>query len=248
MESFRSHLQQEYLRRNRINSNYSLRSFARSLGLHHGTLSQILSGRRKISQKTFNHLAAQLNLSPTERTQMSGTRNENNSYLALQKDAFSLMSEWYFDAILELCRIPHSTLSPKTITKKLGISAVKAKLALQILLRLELLEKTNKGYRLLTPDTTNILDPDTTTGAQNRYQTSILEKSKEAIESVSIQKRDHTSLTLAIAEKDVPKAKELIKKFRREFDRLLGTSTPDQVFQLHIGFFPLTNEDKGNRE
>ena len=50
-------------------------------------------------------------------------------------------------------------------------------------------------------------------------------------------------MTLAVASQDLPKAKELIRKFRREFLRLLQENKEfDSVYQLSVGFFPLTRK------
>lgn len=44
------------------NARYSLRAFARDLGLHHGTLSQLLSGRRPASVRQIRAIGARLGL------------------------------------------------------------------------------------------------------------------------------------------------------------------------------------------
>jgi uncharacterized protein (TIGR02147 family) len=137
------------------------------------------------------------------------------SFFLLQNDVFSSISEWYYDAILELTLVPRVRLEPKAIAQVFEIPIMQATLALETLDRLELLKKNEKGrYEITYKNSTNILDPDTTTSVQRNYQKSILEKSLEALETINRKKRDHTSTTIAIDSKDLPAAKKLVKKFR----------------------------------
>lgn len=223
MEDFKNVLQHEYLRRVSKNKNYSLRAFALHLNIHHATLSTLLSGKRKITKKTVLSLSRALGLKPNEISQyLNGEtakkKVEDKAFL-LQNDVFSLMSDWYFDAILELALVPKFRMEPKVIALALDISVVQASMAIETLERLGLLKRNGKGKLSLSfQNTTNILDPDQTTSAQKNYQRTILEKSLSALDVVDRKKRDHTSTTMAINAKDLPKAKELIKKFRNDLN------------------------------
>ena len=129
----------------------------------------------------------------------------------------------------------------------MNISELQAKLALETLERLDLLKKNNRGkYILQEKNTTNELDLDFTNAAKKKYQKSILEKSSKALEDLPRTKRDHTSTTMAIDSADLPKVKELIQKFRKELNKYLQRDdvNPDQVYQLQVSFFPLTNIEK----
>jgi uncharacterized protein (TIGR02147 family) len=254
MQEFKNYLQQELLRRTTKNSSYSLRSFALQLGVNHATLSSLISGKRKMTPSTVEKLAKALNLGPEELSRYRGTANSgstNSNYFVIQQDAFSAMSEWYFDAILELSLIPYFKLEPEIIAKSIGISELQARLSLETLERLELLYKDDTGQlKLKHQNSINILDSDFTSAANRKHQKSILEKSAEAIESVDRKLRDHTSTTMAINVKDLPKAKELIQKFRHEINAFLqrGDATPEEVYQLQVSFFPLSKNLKNQEQ
>lgn len=251
MEEFRSFLKQEFMRRSSKNPGYSLRAFARNLGVHHATLSSLLSGKRTITKETFDKFASALGLEPKQideflASDSSGTDSQHAYYL-LQQDAFIAISEWYHDAILELSLIPNFKLEPSVIAASIGITSLQAKIALETLERLELLVREESGkLRIHHQNSTNILDPDFTTVAQKKYQRSILEKSQEALESVDRKLRDHTSTTMAVQIKDLPEVKKLIQKFRHELNAYLQRpkANPDSVYQLQIAFFPLTTDPK----
>lgn len=251
MQTFRTYLQQEFVKRTAKNPAYSLRAFAQQLGVNHATLSSLMSGKRAITEATLLKLGQALNLSPAE---MSHFKNAaptesptSSSYFMIQQDAFAVMSEWYFDAILEMSLIPHFRLEANIIAKSIGITALQAKIALESLERLELLVKDENGkYKLQHQNSINILDPDFTSVANRKYQKSVLEKSVEALETVDRKKRDHTSTTMAINIKDLPKAKEIIQKFRHDLNAYLQRedASPDEVYQLQVSFFPLTKDLK----
>ena len=62
MEDFRAFLKDELERRASKNPSYSLRAFARDLGLTNSHLSMTLSGRKRISVDTAEQIAGRLNL------------------------------------------------------------------------------------------------------------------------------------------------------------------------------------------
>lgn len=248
MEDFKNILQHEYLKRVSKNKSYSLRAYAQYLGINHATLSTILSGKRKITKDTVLNLSKALGLSPIDVAQFIANDHtmEGQVFHLLQNDVFSYISEWYYDAILELSLIPRFRLEAKVIAVSLDISTLQASMALETLERLGLLKKDNNGMLVVAyQNSSNILDPDSTNSAQRNYQRSVLEKSLEALESIERMKRDHTSTTMAINANDLPKAKEIIKKFRHDLNAFMqrDTSTLDEVYQLQVSFFPLTNKE-----
>lgn len=248
MESFRALLQREYVRRSDKNPSYSLRAYANFLKVNHATLSTILSGKRKITNQTVLKFSQALNLGPAEidafLAQPELDREQNEDYHLIQQDIFELMSEWHFDAILELSLIPHIQLTPSVISEAFDIPVAKAQLALETLVRLEMLQQDKQGrFKLTHKDSTNTLDNNTSSAAHLKYQRSILAKSLEALDKYPRGKRDHTSTTFAMDVADLPEAKKMIKKFRQDLNRFLQKSPkqPNQVFQLQVSFFPLSD-------
>jgi len=53
-------LQTEFARRRRTNPRYSLRAFARSIGLDHSTVSQLMRGKRPVTGKSVRSIAGSL--------------------------------------------------------------------------------------------------------------------------------------------------------------------------------------------
>lgn len=248
MTSFREYLKQELERRVAVNPQYSLRSFARQVGVHHATLSGLLSGKRPITRKSVVKLSRPLALGPKQidafiQPELTA---DHADYVKIQEEQFLTMSEWYFDAILEYSLLRGARMNPDGIAAAFGLSKFKARAAIEILLRIGLLKKVGRRYQLVHRDTTNVLDPALSSAAQRKYQKQILEKSMEALELIERKKRDHTSMTMAVQKADVPKVKAMIQKFSFELNSYLQrkSSEPDSVYQLQISFFPLSREEK----
>lgn len=82
---FRLFLQEEFERRCKRNPRYSLRAFAQSLSLHHGTLSQVLRGTRPLTAKAQMKIARSLGFGPAEMSNFSiadsfDQKVDNNQY------------------------------------------------------------------------------------------------------------------------------------------------------------------------
>lgn len=238
-ENFKNILQQEYLRRSSKNSSYSLRSYAQFLGIHHSTLSGLLSGKRSITKKTVTSLSLKLGLYPDNFIKKDKFSLPQHSFL--EEDIFNRISEWYFDAILELSKVKSFDFTTPNISRYLNLNETQVAMAIETLLRLNLLKKTKNGIKIVHENSTNLSSNEKTSAAMRKYQKSILEKSIEALELVDRIDRDHTSTTLAIKKSDLPKAKQIIKDFRYKLNALLQQNDKDfdEVYQLQVSLFPL---------
>ena len=68
----RSVLQSEFVRRQQSNPRYSLRAFARSVGLDHSTVSQLMRGKRPITRKSVSSIGGSLRWNGTSVLKVSG--------------------------------------------------------------------------------------------------------------------------------------------------------------------------------
>lgn len=193
----RNILQQEFLRRGSKNPSYSLRGYAKFLGIHHSTLSGLLSGKRAITSKAVNSLSLKLGLFPDNFIKENVFKLPNHKLL--EEDVFNRISEWYFDAILELSKVKSIDFKASNISRHLGISEPQASIAVDILLRLKLLKKTKDGFKIAHANSTNLSSNEKTSAAMRKYQKSILEKSIEALELVERTDRDHATPTCQIS-------------------------------------------------
>jgi len=253
---FRAFLQHTLQERILRNSRYSIRAFARALQINDSSLSQILRGRRSISPDVVKKLGLRLGLSPEVleefiRAAQPLESSDQGNLEQVSIDTFHSVSDWYYDAILEMTRLSQFRPDPKWISSKIGITQTEASTAIGRLVRLGLVRVDVDGKWTMThADTTTILDSDYTDSALRNYQQQLLEKSKNTIESIEKPRRDHTSVVVALDESDLREAIERIKRFRREmlafFER--PKVQPTQVYALQLSLFPLTDAQISHEE
>ena len=115
-ELIKQKLQQELIQRIDHNPRYSLRAMAKLLKTDSSTLSQVMRGKRKLSEKLLAQWAQALCWGPEEVTllkgivletaiRFSGIQQKAPQYRELEADKFAVISDWYHFAILQLMRI-----------------------------------------------------------------------------------------------------------------------------------------------
>jgi transcriptional regulator with XRE-family HTH domain len=239
-DEFRFWLQSEFSRRCRVNERYSLRAFAAHLDLHSSTLSQILSGKRRVSRKLVSKVYEQIGRPGP--LQNSLPQREAAAFVQMQTDAFALISDWYHYAILDLVLLKGFQNSPLWIAKKLSISQAAAGLAVGRLLRMGLLKEKNGKLTKSQPFYTNY-EEGVSSQAHKEYQRQIITKALQAIDFCSPEKKDITGMTIAADSSKLNEAKIMIKKFRRELCEFLEVGRADSVYHLALQLYPVTSFD-----
>lgn len=241
---FQSYLRGELVQRCKKNPKYSLRAFAKALGMDPSTLAKILNGKRALGQKSIQALGKKIGLKPAEIASFLGGSSDDSAdaaYDRLNLDLFEIISDWHHHAILELMTIEGFEPNARWVARTLGISLSEVKEALDRLVRCQMLEISNGQWVERTSGRTTNIAPDLTSSAMRHLQKQFLKKSVEAVDEVPIAFRDHTSMTMAIDRKKLPMAKEKIKTFRRQLAKYLSRSGDrNDVYNLTISLYPLT--------
>lgn len=248
---FRLYLQNELVARCRKNPKYSMRAFAKLLRIENSALSKILRGKRRLTRTMLFNLASRLGLGPSEIASFErhlieheGNRGENLApvkYEQLTLDAFSVISDWYHYAILELTRLQHFRSDAKWVANVLDVNPAEVSAAAERLVRLGMMRIDENGKWEVVASHTTVAN-NFTDAAFRKFQRQVLERAMVALEQVPIEERDQSNMTMAIDTHRLPEAKEMIKGFRRKLCQFLEASpTKDQVYQLSISLYPLTN-------
>lgn len=247
------------------NPRYSVRSFAAALEMSSSALSQILAGKRAVSTKVVDRLLDCLELTAEEQRRFVESVLEEKKQKGLQRqspeliarlrelsaapepgqavtrvglDQFRVIADWYHYAILELTFARQFKPDPKWIARELGITPLEARLAVERLLELDLLERRDgtlkKAHWIL-----DTKDKSKTSAAHRKRQRQILEKSIQSLETDPIDSRNHSSLTMCIDPKNIAAAKAKIQKLMSEIAEDLVQGTPEQVYELTVNLFPL---------
>ncbi|PIP91297.1 MAG: hypothetical protein COW01_01435 [Bdellovibrionales bacterium CG12_big_fil_rev_8_21_14_0_65_38_15] len=242
-------LESELARRMQVNPLYSMRAFAKQLALSPGALSEIMGGKRKLTYKNALKICSSLGLSKIDtqnfvklldETKDHEKQKKTRKQKQLDDDIFSLISNWYYFAILNLADCDDFKWSATWIGKRLGITPFMAQEAIALLVRVGLIEKTKNSYKAI--DDTVLSPDDIPSAAVRTYHHSVLQKAQDALEMQTIDEREITGLSLAINPKDI----KLIKKDIQEFQHLLidkyCKGKRSEVYHLELALFRLTSK------
>lgn len=236
-------VREEFLRRCKNNPSYSLRSYARQLGVDASLLSKVIRGQRQPSIELIKSVGPLIGIRPQQISQLL-KGNEDISYSRVSDDVFSIINDWFHFAILELIKTKNFESDPAWIAKRLSIHKAEAQSAIERLERLGFIDVKDGKIFFKTQNNTwaNI---EVTSAARKNLQKQLVTKASEAIDDVPFELRESGSLTIATPKNLIPEIKKKIQAFRRELDEFIeNQECPDEVYQLVVSFYPLTKNIK----
>lgn len=263
---YRELIRFELERRCRGNPRYSLRAFARDLGLVPSRVSGVLNRRQGLSREKAAKIAEKLGLTPAEQLLFCDrveseharstakkdlarkrlkTRSAMLSYANISLDSFRMISGWHHLAILEALRLVDFMSSPGWLSARLGVTLNEAKAAVTRLVRLGMLETSNEAWA--PSRRSNATPTDIPSEAIRDFHQQILDKARAALQEHPVAERDFSSMLLAFPSSRLAEAKADLKEFRRIFSAKYDPEKGcDEVYCLSIQFFRLTRKLKGD--
>lgn len=242
---------------------YSFRSFARMAGLSSPNFLQlVMEGKRNLGPDGIKGFSKALRLNKEEAAHFENlvhfnqctTDEERNEWYKrlsaskkyrevreIEKDYFVYFSRWYYAAIRELVLLPHFQEDPDWIARKLSppITVKEAGTALELLQKLGFL-KRQKG-RLVQAERNITTAREIVSLAIANYHRQMIQRAAESIDRTKPEKRDISSLTIALSKDKVQEAKRRIQEFRRQLNVLLSDdAAPDSVYQINFQLFNLS--------
>lgn len=251
-------LRDEFAQRQRKNPAYSLRAFAQQIGLNPGTISSLFNGKRKLTPKTARKILKKMPMSPVKREVFqSSVRNDylgvldpslsvSPAKILVEENHYRIISEWEHYAVLTLMDVRDFKSDPKWIADRLGLSLLRTEQVLHRLLSEGFIKKDSKGHlkrsfeRLATTE-------DVASQALREAHEDELKIASKKLSSIPIQERDFSSLMVATSKRKLSEAKNRIRLFRKEMIALLEDPHADEVYQIQIQFFPLTESKQSTQ-
>jgi uncharacterized protein (TIGR02147 family) len=236
------------------NSSFSLRAFARLLGVSPASLSEFLNGKRVLSAKMINKLAERLCLSPEQigelkekltrdKKGLSHTPVSDKKVIQLQNDQYYLVSDWHYYAILCLAETPDFKDDYEWIAKRLKTNVKNVREAMERLMRLGFLTYTKEG-RLIPQEVELTTSEDIPNTSLKKRHSENLEAARESLFVDDVMTRDFSFATLAIDPTKVPAAKKMIREFQDQLFAFLEEGNKTEVFEVCMQLFPRTNINK----
>lgn len=265
---YRTFLKDRFDAKKRKRRSWSYGVWARELDLaSSSTLIMIMNGDRNPGPRLTEALIRNLKLSGTEASyfidlislakakgdsrmkvllmERLGSRLPGGKFSVLSHDNFAAISSWHFYAIRELVQLGSFREDPDWICRKLKFKVTprQARQAIQTLLRLNLLCRNPDGTLGQASghvDTaTDIADE-----GLKRFHEQMLEHAKTSVRATDPALRQISGTTFPIHMKNLPKVKELIRKFQAQLCAACEEPGGDAVYHLEISFFPLTKPEK----
>jgi uncharacterized protein (TIGR02147 family) len=256
---FREVLRWAYDERKERRKSYSIRAFARDLGIKDTTLGGVLRGRYGISAQTAKQFSLKLkfNKRQTEffvalvESQHARTKIERESaketlrkfdntkaLTPIDPASYSYLEKWFYPAALEAISVHGPKISSLKLAQVLKISEKDAKAATQVLLSLKLIEETPAGY----VRTQQHLEAEAvgSSSVLRNFHKQMLEIAKEAIEQQPLAKRKNLSTTFSIESSRVENARAWLEKMHQKFiDEFASNGTADKVYACSSALFQL---------
>lgn len=261
MSDYGDILQAEFAARRARNYRYSLRSFAKYLGMSPSNLSEILRKKHGLSVALAERISEKLGYEPEDSryfldlvVYQHGENSEDRAaafdrlravklkqqYTLVPDDIFKLISNWYHLAILELSKLKGFSLDIDQIAQKLRIAPLEALQAINRLKRAGLVEIRDKHLELLQ-QSLRFFPP---AKASLLFKKQILKMAARATGHGS----SHLGTTLvAVNRADIPKIVKKYQDFRYELCLELAAATEkdDVVCLGDLVFSVLELPDEG---
>lgn len=255
-------LNEELERRRHINGSYSLRAFARDLGIPVSRLSMIMNKKEGLSVKKAQGIAEALRLDEQKKQwfcdsvgsmharsnkereafkkKIQGYKSKAKTYSNLQLEYFKVISDWWHFAILELTYLADFKNDPDWIASMLDISKKDVIEAIERMKELDLVEE--KDGKLIDVFKFLATPSDTPSMSLKKFNTQLMKKAMEALYERDINEREMASNIFAVRKDKVPEFKEKLRTFRRELESEASSLTnKDSVYCLNMNFYELTN-------
>ncbi len=247
----REYLQRELAERCANNPQYSLRGFARLLGVDHSTLSQLLRGKRRLTAGTVQAFCQRLGISSDEaerfvlfEERIGHESPDMPSDARVRQEVFDTVVEWQHFAILELTRLKCFRPDSRWISRVLDISVDEVNQALALLLHLNLLRmETRATWQDSAKDAVLLGE---------RLPANAAEDLARRLSSPDAL-RDQSSLmvsssTIAIDRQRLPIVMKYLERVRKDIADLLGGESADcdDVYRVEILMYPVTTIHQEN--
>jgi uncharacterized protein (TIGR02147 family) len=267
------YLNYELKERQKLDSRFSIREWARRIGYANPSyLSEVLRRERKLTVDLATKLALNLGLEGkayryfelTVLLQGSISDREKRFYTQLLNgmrpadlqqinqvslDAFSLISDWYHWAIVEMTALKDFVSDEKYIQRRLvdNLDGKTIRGAIDRLLKTGLLAKDESGELKRANDLPNLLDPKMARMAAREYQRQMADRARASLEDQASEEIDFQGSTISFSRAKMEQARAIMRQAHKALLELGDTQDSEEVYQFNTQFFRLTKEISNKR-
>lgn len=269
---YRTYLKDWYETAKKIHPLFSYRAFAKKAEFKSSNfLMLVINGKRNLTKKSLEKTANALNLNKQEREffenlvffNQAKTHSEKNNFYKrllkckkysqlkpIEKKQYEYYSAWYHPAVRELVISKNFDGTPEWISKRLSpaVSPAQVKKSIELLAGLGFIEETSPD-KWKQSSTLISTGPTLKSVVVHNYHKTLLDLTKDVIDTIPVENRDVTTMTLGIKKERVEEIIGKIRDFRHEILELVALDKePEDVLQLNIQFFPLTRTSNNTKK
>jgi len=166
---------------------------------------------------------------------------------AIGSHELQFFSQWWIPVILSFLEVSEGHVNPEKIAARLMPSITKAQAmeAIEILKSLGFVKKLASGRLALCQTHLTYNGPEKAL-AVRAFQKQILALASTALDTIPAEKRDISTLTLAVDSECFTEIREMTREYRRQVQKRVEESTnPDRIMQLSIALFPVVPAEGG---
>lgn len=244
------------------NSSYSLRAFARSLGVAPSYLLCLLDGTRVLSLNRAQVISERLNLSASdtfyltslvglERARSDSEREplrcrlrafkQKQTRSRIGKKSFSILSRWYFPAIIAAIDTNDGPATVEGVASKLNLDVEQVVYAIKALSQNGWVKQNSDGSWSREIEHV-LLKSETSDEMLRAYHVEMLKLTEKNLTIQPPGRRVTRTETLAINPEQIPKIKEMVEEFIEQLIAMAQEGDKrSEVFHLGLNFFKLEN-------
>ena len=256
--NYQDYLNKVYVYLKESRTGFSHRTFARDAGISSPNyLQRVLKGDRNLTLKYVPNFCKALKLNNEEAKYLEALVQFNNEQSSQKKEAFlrqlltlrysrgeyriedkklQFYSKWYYPIIRELVVIlnfndDYNLLARSCIPR---ITSIQAENAVKYLVKNGFIKKDEKG-RYIYASPVISTGPEVNSTILRKYHKQSILQCADALESIKVEERDISSLTMSVSKKTYAAMKKEIQDFRK---RLLSMAKEDKKGEMvcYAGF------------
>lgn len=245
---------------------FSYRYIGTKVGVDAGNIVKILQGKRHLSKKLVEKFVRFCKFNSNEAEYFktlvdfnrAKTEKDNKQLfekllalkdikpINLRADQYEFYQKWYYTAIAAVLYYYDFRGDYKSLAEQLTptISVKQAKESIKLLERLQFIVKNETGRYVLNKNFVSTGD-EWHSLAIHSYQEETIKLALNSMENESKNKRDISTVTITVADKDLQNIRELTKEYRKAVLKIVDDSElpKDSVYQLNVQLFPLTKDE-----
>ena len=245
----------------RLEANFSIRRFSKQIDFgSHAYLVMILRGKRALTLKQVPSLSLGLGLNNDERIylqtliQLDNAKsdeerdlcklwlndlNPKNEYKIVEVEHYHLIANWVHMAILTLAKIEGAVITAENVHTLIHqkVTIPEIRFAIERLLNLGLLNEV-EGKLVPTQNCVRTKDDISSKGARE-YHKQVSKLAVDALEEQDPSIREFQAFAVTVPEGKIQLAKDLIRKFRKQFALVMESEPGHEVYQCNLQFFRL---------